>query len=224
MLMKNDGVLPLNKNNKYFVVGDLFTKMRYQGAGSSMINPTSVTTPKDGFDKAKIKYEFARGYAENKIEPQKDLIAEAVEKSKSYDTVLVFAGLTDYVESEGCDREHMRLPKNQLVLIDALIKAGKKVVVVLFGGSSVELPFADNVSAILNMYLPGQNGGTATQRLLFGDVTPSGKLAETWVKKYDYVPFGNEFSKTVKSIWSSRKIRIRRSPYIPSVCGARKAR
>lgn len=201
VLLKNDSILPLDKNGKYLVVGDLFAKMRYQGAGSSMINPTSVTSPKTAFDNAKINYEFVRGYAENKIEPQKDLIVEAVEKSKGYDTVLVFAGLTDYVESEGGDRENMRLPENQIALINELVKSGKKVALVLFGGSPVELPFVDKVNAILNMYLPGQNGGTAVQRLLFGESCPSGKLAETWVKSYNDIPFGNEYAKTINEIY-----------------------
>lgn len=105
------------------------------------------------------------------------------------------------MESEGCDRGNMRLPENQLVLIDALCKTGKKVIVVLFGGSPMELPFADEVSAILNMYLPGQNGGTACANLLFGKSNPSGRLAETWPLKYEDVPFGNEFGKTINEVY-----------------------
>lgn len=201
VLLKNDGVLPLDKSERILVVGDLFDKMRYQGAGSSMINPTFLTTPKTAFDKQKVTYKFCRGYAENKLEADDKFIAEAVAKAKGYDKVLVFAGLTDYVESEGGDRENMKLPENQLAVIDALIKAGKKVVVVLYGGSPMELPFADSVSAILNMYLPGQNGGTATYNLLFGVKSPCGKLAETWVKSYADVPFGKDFSKTVNEIY-----------------------
>lgn len=201
VLLKNGGVLPLDKSEKILVVGDLFDKMRYQGAGSSMINPTFLSTPKIAFDEHKVAYEFCRGYAENALEPDEKLIAEAVANAKNYDKILVFAGLTDYVESEGGDRENMQLPANQLALIDALIKAGKKITVVLYGGSPMELPFADNVSAILNMYLPGQNGGTATYNLLFGVKSPCGKLAETWVKSYADVPFGNDFSKTVNEIY-----------------------
>ena len=201
VLLKNDGVLPLDKSERILVVGDLFDKMRYQGAGSSMINPTFLTTPKTAFDKQKVTYKFCRGYAENKLEADDKFIAEAVAKAKGYDKVLVFAGLTDYVESEGGDRENMKLPENQLAVIDALIKAGKKVVVVLYGGSPMELPFADSVSAILNMYLPGQNGGTTTYNLLFGVKSPCGKLAETWVKSYADVPFGKDFSKTVNEIY-----------------------
>ena len=201
VLLKNDGILPLAAGEKLLVVGDLFEKMRYQGAGSSMINPTYLTTPKTAFEHKKVAYKFCRGYAENALLPDETLIAEAVVSAKAYDTVLVFAGLTDYVESEGCDRENMRLPENQLALIDALIETGKKIIIVLYGGSPMELPFADKVSAILDMYLPGQNGGTATYDLLFGVKSPCGKLAETWVKEYSDVPFGSEYSKTVNEAY-----------------------
>ena len=201
VLLKNDGILPLDKNDKLLIVGDLFDKMRYQGAGSSMINPAYLTTPKTAFDNQKVAYKFCRGYAENALEPNENLIAEAVEASEDYDKIIVFAGLTDYVESEGCDRENMRLPENQLAVIDALINAGKKVTVVLYGGSPVELPFAGKASAILNMYLPGQNGGTATYNLLFGVKSPCGKLAETWAMEYSDVPFGNEFAKSINELY-----------------------
>ncbi len=201
VLLKNDGALPLAKTDKIFIVGDLFEKMRYQGSGSSMINPTRVTTPKNAFDERKTDYTFCRGYAENKIEPNEDMIAEAVAKSADFDKILIFAGLTDYVESEGGDRENMRLPENQLALIEKMIKTGKQITVVLFGGSVIELPFADKVNAILNMFLPGQNGGTACANLLFGDRTPSGKLAETWVESYADVPFGGEFGKCINEVY-----------------------
>ncbi len=201
VLLKNEGVLPLDKHGSYCVIGELFEKTRYQGSGSSMINPTYLSTPKSAFDERKVKYVYAKGYKENQIASDEKLIAEAVQKASAYENVIVFAGLTDYVESEGGDRENMQLPANQLALIDALIKAGTKITVVLYGGSPMELPFADNVSAILNMYLPGQNGGTATYNLLFGVKSPCGKLAETWVKSYADVPFGNDFSKTVNEIY-----------------------
>ncbi|MDE6585389.1 MAG: glycoside hydrolase family 3 C-terminal domain-containing protein [Clostridia bacterium] len=201
VLLKNDGALPLSNDGKLYIVGDLFDKMRYQGAGSSMINPTFLTTPKTAFDKQNVDYKFCRGYAENALEPNEKLIAEAVANAEDYEKVVVFAGLTDYVESEGCDRENMRLPENQLAVIDALINAGKKLIVVLYGGSPVELPFADKVCAILNMYLPGQNGGMATYNLLFGAKSPCGKLAETWVKEYADIPFGGTYSKGINEIY-----------------------
>ena len=180
VLMKNDGALPLSSEDKLHITGKLFGRMRYQGAGSSIINPTKITTPKDAFDEHGIE-------------------SVPIEEC---DAVLVFAGLTDKYESEGCDRENMRLPEDQLGLIDSLCESGKKVIVILFGGSPVELPFFDKVSAILNMYLPGQNGGKAVFDLLFGIVNPSGKLAETWPMRYEDVPGAEDFVKAPDEIYS----------------------
>lgn len=180
VLMKNDGTLPLTGKEKLHIAGELYETMRYQGAGSSMINPTLVTTVKDAFEKRNIIHHS---------------LADC-------DTILVFAGLTDEYESEGCDRENMRLPEKQLKLIDDMIATGKKVIVVLFGGSVVELPFDDRVSAILNMFLPGQNGGEATAQLLFGEKNPSGRLAETWPVKYEDVPSHESFGKTLQEVYA----------------------
>lgn len=194
-------MLPLKKEEEVFITGELFEKMRYQGAGSSMINPAEYITPKMAFDKHQVKYVYAKGYKENAKETDNNLLDEALQASAAFDKVLVFAGLTDYVESEGCDRNDMSLPKNQLDLIDALLKKGKEVIVVLYLGSPVELPFVNDVKAILNMYLPGEVGGEATYSLLFGEKNPSGKLAETWVKNYKEVPYGNVFSKKVDEVY-----------------------
>ena len=180
VLMKNDGALPLKTSEKLHICGDMFCHMRYQGAGSSMINPARHTSPQDAFEKRGIK-----NYSIDEC-----------------DKILVFAGLTDDYESEGFDRDDMRLPKDQTELIGELCKTGKPVVVVLFGGSPVELPFNDDVDAILNMYLPGQNGGEASARLLFGEINPSGKLAETWVVSYSDVPSHETFGKSVNEVYT----------------------
>lgn len=201
VLLKNEGCLPLSSIEKVLIVGDLFEKMRYQGAGSSMISPARLTTPKDAFDQRNISYRWCRGYAENETEARPALIREAVEKAADAETILIFAGLTDYQESEGADREHMRLPDNQLALIEAVCGTGKPVVVVLFGGAVVELPFADRVNAILHMFLPGQNGGTAVLRLLLGECTPGGRLAETWPETGGEIPFVDAFGKTTQEIY-----------------------
>lgn len=195
VLMKNDGTLPLDSTKTVCVIGELFEKMRYQGSGSSMISPTKVVSHKDAFDARGIKYGYARGYSAGVDPAEGTPIAEAVALAEKYDTVLLYLGLTDLAESEGGDRAHMRLPDDQLALADALIKTGKQIVVMLSGGSPVELPFADGVNAILNLYLPGQCGGEAGARLLFGEANPSGKLAETWYKHYADVPYGDEYSK-----------------------------
>lgn len=200
VLLKNEGALPLDASASVFVCGELFEKMRYQGAGSSMIRPAFLSTPKDAFDAHSVHYTYARGYRENG-EEDSALLAEALAASAPFDSVLVFAGLTDYAESESIDRDSMALPQNQLRLIDALLAAGKRVTAVLFGGSPVELPFADRAEAILQMYLPGQAGGEAVYDLLFGLASPSGRLAETWPMEYAHVPFGASFGKTHNEVY-----------------------
>lgn len=180
VLLKNDGVLPLTEKDRLHICGKLFENMRYQGAGSSMINPARLTTPKDAF--------AAHGIHSCSL--------------SDCDKILYFAGLTDEYESEGCDRENMKLPEEQLREIETICGSGKPVVLILFGGSPVELPFMDHVSAILNMYLPGQNGGTATYQLLFGEKNPSGKLAETWPIRYEDVPSHKTFGKGVNEVYA----------------------
>lgn len=201
VLLKNDGVLPLERNEKILAVGELFEKMRYQGAGSSMINPAFLTSPKTAFDRDKIDYLYACGYRENTAETDESLILQAEFLAEDCDKILIFAGLTDLFESEGGDRQSLCLPQNQLDLIDAMLKTGKKTIIVLFGGSPVCLPFAEKSDGILHMFLPGQNGGTAVKQLLFGEKNPSGKLAETFVKSYSDVPFGEEFSKNINEVY-----------------------
>lgn len=201
VLLKNDGTLPLDNDGEYLVVGELFERTRYQGSGSSMINPAFISTPKSAFDDAGVKYTYVKGYKENQIKKDDTLISDAIAKASECENIIVFAGLTDYVESEGADREDMCLPENQLALIDALVKLGKKITVVLYGGSPFEMPFTDKVNAILNMYLPGQNGGEAMRELLFGDANPSGKLAESWPMRYEDVPFGSDFGKCENEVY-----------------------
>ena len=124
-----------------------------------------------------------------------------METSKDYEKVVLFIGLTDWYECEGMDRNNIKLPQSQLDLIDALIKENKKLIVVMFGGSVVELPFFDHTEAMLHMFLSGQNSGEATCELLFGKVNPSGKLAETWPISYEDVPFGNEYSIKAQDVY-----------------------
>ena len=201
VLLKNEDMLPLNKEEELLIVGDLFETMRYQGAGSSMINPYLYTSPKDAFEKNGIKYKYFKGYKENESEPNPVLLNEALTAAKEYKKILVFAGLTDYAESEGGDRDTMSLPINQLNLINGLVKQDKEIIIVLFGGSVIRLPFYDNVKAILDMFLPGQNGGQATYELLYGLVNPSGRLSETWPITYEDVPFCDKFGKGVDEIY-----------------------
>lgn len=194
VLLKNDGILPLSKDKKYLIIGDLFTNMRYQGAGSSQVNSYKIIDNKEAFDKANIDYDFVRGYDQFSLSEDSILLKEAILKAKEYETIIYFGGLTNASESEGFDRETLKLPVNQIALINELSKLNKKIVFVMYGGSPYEIPHLDSFNAMLNMYLPGEGGGEALKRLLFGEVSPSGHLNETWPISYDDVIFNNEYA------------------------------
>ena len=180
VLLKNDkSLLPLDSSKKIAFIGEFAKSPRYQGGGSSHINSSEITSALDAVTEyCEVSYE--QGYDNNTDAVDEDMIARAVECAKQNDIAVIFAGLTDLYESEGFDRQHMRMPKNQLVLIDRICDVCKNVVVVLHNGSPVEMPFKDKVSSILEMYLGGQAVGGAVCDLLFGKVNPSGKLAETF--------------------------------------------
>ena len=182
VLLKNDaGVLPLNPKQKIGIIGGFAKFPRIQGAGSSLVNAHKIITPLDGFiEKGAQKVHYAQGYDHVFHEPQPALIEEAVLLAKTMDVVVVFAGLPDSYESEAFDREHLHLPDSHNALIDALTKENVNVVVVLMNGAPVLMPWLNEVDAVLEAYLPGEAGGHAIWDVLFGDVNPSGKLAETF--------------------------------------------
>ena len=197
VLMKNDNkALPLDEGEKYLVVGEMFEKMRYQGAGSSLINPYKLTTPKASFDAHGLSYTYEKGYKIYSFADDSKLIDSTVKAAADFDTILFFGGLSEYAESEGFDRTTLSLPANQLNLLNKLASLGKKIIFVMFGGSPVDMSFDKSVDAVLNMYLPGEEGGEAAYELLFGKANPSGRLPESWVHSYNDVPFGDEFTKT----------------------------
>ena len=195
VLLKNENnALPLSKDKKYLIIGDLFQTMRFQGSGSALINAREIIDNKKAFDDANIQYEFVRGYDVNnpKVDPR--LEEEAIEKAKEAEEIIFFGGLTDLSESEGFDRKDMKLDGNQEHLLKALTEFGKKIVFVMYGGSPFEIPSHEKIGAMLYMNLPGECGGLALTKLLFGEVSPSGKLAFTWPEKYDDVPYGEKFN------------------------------
>ena len=183
VLLKNENsLLPLDKTKKIAFIGEFAKDPRYQGGGSSHINSSKVTSALDAV-KEYCEVSYEQGYDNKTDAVDEGMIAKAVECAKQNDIAVIFAGLTDLYESEGFDRQHMRMPENQLVLIDRICDVCKKVVVVLHNGSPIEMPFKDKVSSILEMYLGGQAVGGAACDLLFGKVNPSGKLAETFPAK-----------------------------------------
>lgn len=183
VLLKNDDeILPLRAGQSIGVIGAFAKKPRYQGAGSSLMAPSRLNTAYAGicmrFNGKKIPY--AAGYGVRDHNPDDGLIAEAVKIARRVETVVLFIGLPDIYETEGVDRTHMRLPEAHNALLDAVVAVNPRVVVVLSNGAPIEMPWHDKVPAILEGYLGGQAGGSAIADILFGDVNPSGKLAETF--------------------------------------------
>lgn len=179
VLLKNEEeLLPLNREDSIAFIGEFAQKPRYQGGGSSHINSFRVTGALEAAKGLKVTY--ARGYSVETDETTEEMLAEAVAAAKQAKAAVVFAGLPDAYESEGYDRSHMRLPDCQNRLIEAVAEANPDTVVVLHNGSPVEMPWIGKVKAVLEAYLGGQAVGEAAVRVLFGDVNPSGHLAETF--------------------------------------------
>ena len=180
VLLKNDDVLPLKATDtKIAFIGAFAKEPRYQGGGSSHINAFKVSSALDAVE-GMDHIHFAQGFVTDVDETREDLLNEAIELAKSSEVAVIFAGLPDSSESEFYDRTHMKLPNCQNELIKQVAAVQPNTVVVLHNGSPVEIPWVDEVPAILEMYLGGQAVGEATVDLLFGVVNPSGKLAETF--------------------------------------------
>jgi len=187
ILLKNeDEILPLNKESNIAIVGSLAKNPRYQGGGSSHINPTQIDNAYQELkklldDSAELYY--AEGYHIDKDENDNTLIDDAVKAARNSDTTVIFAGLPDRYESEGYDRSTLAIPPNQQYLIEKIAQVQENVVVVLSNGSPIEMPWLDKVKGILEGYLAGQASGGAVADILLGEVNPSGKLAETFPVK-----------------------------------------
>lgn len=181
VLLKNDdGLLPLKPSSKVAVIGAFAEAPRYQGSGSSQINPTRLDTALHEIRTlSTVDVAFAPGFTVDGSGDAAELRAEAVATAAVAETVVLFLGMPIHEESEGFDREDIDLPAVQLDLLDAVLAANPNVIVALSNGGVVALPFADRVPAILEGWLLGQAGGGGTADVLYGIVNPSGKLAET---------------------------------------------
>lgn len=192
-LLKNDGdVLPLSdkKYKKIAVIGQFATSPRFQGNGSSEVKPTILDNILDLMEKEygnKYGIEYAQGYSLNN-DHDLSMIERAKEKASEADIALIFAGLPLHYESEGIDRKHINLPESHNKLISEVAGIQKNTAVILTNGSAVAMPWVNEVPCILETWLGGQAGAGGTVDVLFGNVNPSGKLAESFPKKLEDTP------------------------------------
>ena len=200
VLLKNDGVLPLHKEKKVAFIGDFLFLPRYQGAGSSIVNPTKLDNTNDLLANRELEcVGAARGF--NRYgKKSKKLHNEAIELAKKADVVVLYLGLDEVTEAEGLDRKNLHLEDNQIELVKDIKELGKEIVVVLSCGSAIEIPFVNDVNAILHGYLNGQAGAEAMLNILEGKVNPSGKLSETYPIKLEDVASSDNFPSHTRTI------------------------
>ncbi len=191
VLLKNKGrMLPLKKNRKILFVGAMAENVRYQGAGSSHVNSMHLEQPMDYFK----DYDYAKG-CDVRGDTNDELLKELEKKAVKADAIVVFAGLPDRYESEGYDRDNMKMPEGHVQMIETAVKANPNTAVVLLCGSPVECDWADDVKAVLYMGLSGEGAGKACNDLIFGEAVPSGKLSETWPYHYEDVVSSSYYAK-----------------------------
>ncbi len=189
ILLKNeDNILPLKKGAKVAIIGDFAFVPRYQGAGSSLVNPTKVETVSELVSSYDLQVVgMSRGYSRSGEEDAQTR-QEALDLASRADIVLFFFGLNENSESEGMDRTHMRIPQNQITLLQELGQANANLVGVISAGSAIEMPWHHYFKALLHCYLNGQAGAGATLDILTGSVNPSGKLSETIPRRHEDTP------------------------------------
>ena len=181
VLLKNeDSILPVAKDKKIAVIGEMARAPRYQGAGSSLINPTKISDAFDALIREGYTLNFAPGYNKKKDDIMPAFITDACKVAASADVAVVFIGLTEKYESEGYDRRHLNLPDVHNHLVEEILKVNDNVIVVLSGGAPVTMPWLGKVKGLINGYLGGQAWGDSIADIISGKVNPSGKLAETY--------------------------------------------
>ena len=185
VLLKNEkGVLPLAKGCKAVFLGEFAQHPRYQGGGSSHVNSAKVSCALEHAPGVA----YAQGYRTDEDTVDPALEQAAVAAAVDADVAVIFAGLPERYESEGYDRTTLAMPENQNHLIAAVAAVQPNTVVVLHNGSAVEMPWLNDVPAVLELYLAGDGAGEAAVDLLYGAVNPSGKLAETFPRKLSDTP------------------------------------
>lgn len=189
VLLKNsDEILPLKTGTRVAVIGDFAFEPRYQGAGSSVVNAIRIDKFYDVVEgSGLVPVGIVKGY-QRTGEIDEVMEKEAVDLAAMADVVIYCFGLDELSESEGVDRTHMRIPQNQIHLLEALAKVNKNIVGILSAGSAIEMSWHHCLKGIIHGYLYGQAGAGAMLDLLTGKVNPSGRLNETYPVRYEDTP------------------------------------
>lgn len=197
VLVQNLGALPLHEGQKVAYIGAFAEIPRYQGGGSSHVNTRAAMGALTAARAKGRMVAYVEGFPADRDQRDEQEFLRAVNAAEEADVAVIFAGLPEILESEGADRRHMRLPDCQNNLIARVAAVQKNTVVVLHAGAPVECPWAEDVSAVLCMYLAGEGVGEATDALLWGEANPSGRLPETWPLRLEQTPCYLDFPGTV---------------------------
>lgn len=200
LLKNDDGILPLKAGQKVAVIGEMAKAPRFQGAGSSVINPTKLSNAFDELQKLGVDVSYAQGYyksaptkKDKDRKTNEELLVEAKEAAAKADVAVVFVGLTEEFEGEGYDREGIEIPAEHNDLVAAVAETNPNTVVVIAGGSVILMPWLKKVKGLLNSGLGGQAGGIAVANILTGKVNPSGKTSETYPRAFEDNPTYDNF-------------------------------
>ncbi|MCB2411439.1 glycoside hydrolase family 3 C-terminal domain-containing protein, partial [Demequina sp. TTPB684] len=196
VLLTNDGLLPLDaaSQHKVAVIGAFAEHPRFQGAGSSQVNATRVSTLVEALRTRGVSATYAPGYDPRSGDTTPDLLAEATRAAEKADVVVLHVGLPPSAESEGFDRSHLRLPDGHLELIAAVLAANPRTAIAVSAGAPIETPWADDAAAVLLTYLGGQASGEALADMLFGNEEPGGRLAESFPEAVFDLPSDAHFA------------------------------
>lgn len=211
LLKNNNEILPLKKSGNIAFIGPFAKKPRYQGGGSSHVDAFKVTSAVEAVgdlvaNNADLSIIYKAGIEDDGVTRNEALLKDAVEAAKASEAAVLFVGLPDSFEAESYDRDHMDMPDCQNELIEAVAAVQPNTVVVLHKGSPVTMPWKDQVVAILDMYLGGQAVGGAAVDILFGDVNPSGKLAESMPYRLEDTPCYLNFPGDGKKVYYSEGV------------------
>lgn len=187
VLAKNDGLLPLDNYEGVCLIGGLGDRFRFQGKGSSKINTKHSISLLEAIREVSPTCAYAQGYGMEAKDDLAPLTKEAVEVAKASDKVIYVIGLREKEESEGYDKEHIKLSQDQIDLFEKIYEVNKNIILVVLSGCPVEIPFASRCNAIILPYLSGEKGGLALSNILLGKTNPSGHLAESWPISYEDV-------------------------------------